>query len=159
MEEFESATVPRGMPASASGTLSPNPWDLSLSRLNMASVYLQTGRQREAVAELQKDAAESHRGLIELMYLGHALGVSGARAEGQKVLEEILGLSQRRYVPPDYIAVVYEGLGERDRALQWFEKACAERSINGWIPPDPQLDQIRTEPRFKNLMQRMGLPQ
>src|ERR1019366_3289986 len=101
------------MPASASGTLSPNPWDLSLSRQNMASVYLQTGRQREAVAELQKDAAESPHGL-------------------KKVLEEILGLSQRRYVPPDYIAVVYEGLGERDRALQWFEKACAERSINGW---------------------------
>jgi TolB-like protein/DNA-binding winged helix-turn-helix (wHTH) protein len=125
----------------------------------MASVYLQTGRQREALALLQKAAADSHRGLIELMYLGHGLGVSGARAEGQKVLGEMLGLSQRRYVPPDYIAVVYEGLGERDRALQWFEKACAERSINGWILPDPQLDQIRTEPRFKNLMRRMGLPQ
>jgi tetratricopeptide (TPR) repeat protein len=125
----------------------------------LASVYLQTGRTREAVAELQKDAAESHRGLLNLMYLGHGLGVSGARAEGQKVLEEMLGLSQRRYVPPDYIAVVYEGLGERDRALQWFEKACAERSMNGWILPDPQLDQIRTEPRFKKLMRRMGLPQ
>jgi hypothetical protein len=93
------------------------------------------------------------------MYLGHALGVSGARSEGQKVLEEMRGLSQRRYVPPEYIAVVYEGLGERDRALQWFEKAYAERSMNGWILPDPRLDRIRTEPRFKILMRRMGLPQ
>jgi TolB-like protein/Tfp pilus assembly protein PilF len=125
----------------------------------MASVYLQTGRQQEAIAVLQKAAADSHCSLLELMYLGHALGVSGARAEGQKVLEEMQGLSQRRYVPPDYFAVVYEGLGERDLALQWFEKACAERSINGWILPDPQLDQIRAEPRFKNLMRRMGLPQ
>ena len=119
-------------------------------------MYLQTGRQREAVAELQKSAVESHRSLLELMYLGHALGVSGARAEGQKVLEEMQGLSRRRYVPPHYIAMVYEGLGERERALQWFEKAYAERSMNGWILPDPRLDQIRTEPRFQNLMRGMG---
>jgi TolB-like protein len=124
----------------------------------MASVYLQTGRQQEAVAELQKGAAESHRSLLELMYLGHGLGVTGARGEGQKVLEEMQALSQRRYVPPDYIAMVYEGLGERDRALRWFEKAVAERSINGWILPDPRLDPIRTEPRFQNLMRQMGLP-
>jgi tetratricopeptide (TPR) repeat protein len=120
-------------------------------------LYLQTGRQPEAVAELQKIAAKSHRSLLELMYLGHALGVTGARAEGRKVLEEMQALSQRRYVPPDYIAMVYEGLGERDRALQWFEKAVAERSINGWILPDPRLDPIRTDPRFQNLMRRMGL--
>jgi hypothetical protein len=56
------------------------------------------------------------------MYLGHALGVTGARAEGQKVLEEMQALSQRRYVPPEYIAMVYEGLGDRDRALQWLKR-------------------------------------
>jgi tetratricopeptide (TPR) repeat protein len=124
----------------------------------LTSVYLQTGRQREGVAHLKK-AAESNRGVLQLMYLGHALGVTGARAEGQKVLEEMQALSQRRCVPPEYIAMVYEGLGDRDRALQWFEKAYAERSMNGWILPDPRLDQIRTEPRFKNLMRQMGLPQ
>ena len=68
-------------------------------------------------------------------------------------------LSQRRYVPPLFIAVVYEGLGAREQALQWFERACAEREINAWILPDPRLDRIRTEPRFKNLMRQMGLPQ
>jgi tetratricopeptide (TPR) repeat protein len=123
----------------------------------IASVYLETGRQREAVAELQKDAAESHRSVLQLMYLGHALGVTGARAEGQKVLEEMQGLSQRRYVPPEYIAIVYEGLGKRERALQWFEKAVAERSMNGWLLPDPRLDSIRADPRFQELMRRMGL--
>jgi TolB-like protein/DNA-binding winged helix-turn-helix (wHTH) protein len=123
----------------------------------LASLYLQTGRQREAIAEFQKDTAESHRAALQLMYLGHALGVSGARAEGQRVLEEML--SQRRYFPPEYIAIVYEGLGQREQALQWFEKAYAEHSMNGWILPDPQLDQIRAEPRFKEIMRRMGLPQ
>ena len=71
----------------------------------------------------------------------------------------MLALSQRRYVPPDYVVMVYEGLGERERALQWYEKALAERSINGWMLPDPQLDQIRAEPRFKEILRRMGLPQ
>src|SRR5207249_10586702 len=89
----------------------------------LASVYLQTGRQAEAVAELQKSVTESHRSALELMYLGHALGVTGSRAEGQKVLEEMQSLSQRRYVPPEYIAVVYESLGDRERPFQWFEKA------------------------------------
>ncbi len=124
----------------------------------LASIYLQTGRQREAVAELRESVEESHRGLFELMFLGHALGVSGARVEAKKVLDEMHALSQRRYVSPMYIAVIYEGLGERDQALHWFERAWAERTINGWILPDPRLDQIRTEPRFKNIMRQMGLP-
>jgi TolB-like protein/DNA-binding winged helix-turn-helix (wHTH) protein/Tfp pilus assembly protein PilF len=125
----------------------------------LASVYLQTGRQREALAELRKSVAESHHGVLELMFLGRALGITGARAEGKQVLDEMLGLSQQRCVPPEYIANVYEGLGERGQALQWFEKAVAERSMNGWLLPDPQLDPIRREPRFRNLMRRMGLAQ
>ena len=44
-------------------------------------------------------------------------------------------MSQRRNVPPEYIAIVYEGLGERDHALEWFERAYKERSMNGWILP------------------------
>jgi len=64
-----------------------------------------------------------------------------------------------RYVPPEYIALVYEGLGERDRALAWFEKAYAEHSMNVWMLPDPQLDGIRMEARFQHLMRQMGLPE
>jgi tetratricopeptide (TPR) repeat protein len=94
----------------------------------LASIYLQTGRQREAIAELRESVEKSHRGLFELMFLGHALGVSGERAEAKKVLDEMQALSQQRYVPPLYIAIVYEGLGDRGRALEWFEKAVAERS-------------------------------
>ena len=123
-----------------------------------ASLYLTTGRRAEAVAELRRDVVESHRGRIELMYLGHALGVTGARTEGRAVLEELLSLDRRSYVPPEWIAIVYEGLGERDQALQWFERAVEERSMNGWFLPDPQLDPIRSDTRFQKLMRRMGLP-
>jgi hypothetical protein len=110
------------------------------------------------IALLQQSVAESNRGAIELMYLGHALGVSGARSEAQKVLEEMLRRSHQRYMPPEYIATVYEGLGERDRALHWFQKAYDEHSMNIWMLPDPALDSIRSDPRFKNIMWRMGLP-
>ena len=69
-----------------------------------ASIYLQTGRPREAVEELQAAAADTHhQALLDLMYLGHGLGVTGARDEGRKVLAEMQALSRSRYVPPDYI--------------------------------------------------------
>jgi hypothetical protein len=96
---------------------------------------------------------------LELTYLGHALGVAGSRSEAKEVIAEMQALAQRRYVPPLYIGIVYEGLGEGDQSLQWFEKACGARDINGWILPDPRLDRIRTEPRFKNLLRRMSLPE
>jgi TolB-like protein len=124
-----------------------------------ASIYLQTGRLREAVQELQSAAAESSsQSLKDPMYLGHALGVTGAREEGRKILAEMQALSHSRYVPPDYIAMVYEGLGDRDRALEWYQRAVAERSMNIWALPDQRLDPIRSDPRFQNLM-RDGIAQ
>jgi hypothetical protein len=116
------------------------------------------GRQKEAIADLQKGVIESHRSILELMCLAHGLGVTGDRAGGQKVLEEMLALSTRRHVPPYLFAIAYEGLGERQKALEWFEKAYSEHSINGWLLPDLRLDRIRTEPRFQAILRGMGLP-
>jgi hypothetical protein len=120
---------------------------------------LQTGRNQEAIAELQQGLVLSRHGVTELMYLGHAFGVSGERASAQKVLDEMKDLSRRRFVPREYVAVVYEGLGDKDSAFQWFEKAFSERSMHSWVYPDPRQDPFRTDPRFKDLMQRMGLSQ
>lgn len=124
----------------------------------LASVYLQTGRQREAVAILKESFVKSNHSVLELMYLGHALGITGDQVGGRHVLNELLQISQRRNVPPELIAIVYEGLGERDHALEWFERAYKERSMNGWILPDQRLDAIRLDPRFKDIMRRTGLP-
>ena len=121
----------------------------------IASVYLQTSRPREAIDALRKAAAVWGRTAPELTFLAHGLGVTGARAEGEKVLQELL---RRKYTPPEYLAIAYEGLGERERALQCFEKAYAEHSMNGWFIPDPRLDEIRKEPRFREIMRRMRLP-
>jgi hypothetical protein len=53
----------------------------------------------------------------------------------------------------------YEGLGDRDKALEWFEKTFADRSMHVWVIRDPRLDQIRGDSRFALIMRRMGLPQ
>ena len=135
--------------------MDPNiPW----SHICLGSVYLQTGRLQQAIAQLRQAVVLSKRSAQELMYLGHALGVSGDRAEAQRVLDEMKDLSAGKYVPPEYIAVVYEGLGDRDRTFQWFEKAYRERTMFSWVYPDLRLDPIRSDPRFKDLMRRMGLP-
>jgi Flp pilus assembly protein TadD len=112
-------------------------------------VFLQAGRQQEAVAELRKAAALPTSGVYEQMYLGHALALSGATSEARRVVDQMESLRQRRYVPASFIGVVYVGLNERDRAFEWFEKACAERSLHAWVLPDPRLDPIRSDPRFQ----------
>jgi hypothetical protein len=68
-------------------------------------------------------------------------------------------MEQQGYVQPDLIAAAYEGLGERDKALEWYEKAYEERSMNLWLLPDPQLDSIRSDPRFKRILRGMGFAQ
>ncbi|MBV8864288.1 MAG: winged helix-turn-helix domain-containing protein, partial [Acidobacteriaceae bacterium] len=133
-------------------------WDLQGDYI-LASVYLANGRKQEALAEFRKGVTLPWAGALELMFLAHGLGVTGNRADGQKVLQQMLDLTEHRYIPPEYIAIVYEGLGERDRAIQWFEKAYAEHSMNSWILSDPRLDNIRTDPRFRDILRRMGLPQ
>lgn len=136
--------------------MDPNiPW----SHNCLGSVYLQTGRHQQAIGELRQAVALSRRGAMQLMYLGHALGVAGDRAEAQGVIDEMKDLSARKYIPPEFIAVVYVGLGDRDRAFQWFEKGYRERSMHSWVYPDLRLDPIRSDPRFKDLMRRMGLPE
>lgn len=124
-----------------------------------ASLDLQLGRQQEALAIFREDVTGPNATLMRVMFLGRALGLTGNREEGRKVLERMLSMAQEGYVPPDFIAVVYEGLGNRDKALEWFERAYEERSVDLWLLPDPQLDSIRSDPRFKRILRGMGLAQ
>jgi tetratricopeptide (TPR) repeat protein len=123
----------------------------------LAGVYLQTGRLRQAVTEARIAVDVSNRGMLELMFLGHALGVSGS-TEAYTVLDEMMNQSTQRYVPPEYIAVVYAGLGDKDKAFQWLDTAIGQRSMHSWVYPEPRLDSLRSDARFKEIARRMGLP-
>jgi len=119
-------------------------------------VHEQQGRYREAAAELQKSlklGASDQRGR-----LGHVYAVSGQRGEAQKVLDQLREESKHKYVSPFDIARIHEGLGEKERTFEWLERAYAERDSNIiGLKVDQQFDQLHSDPRFADLLRRVGL--
>jgi tetratricopeptide (TPR) repeat protein len=122
-----------------------------LTRIFLGEVYLKERRFPEGIAELQK------AGQFGVATLGYAYAVSGNRAEAEKVLGQLQALSTQKYVPPFTIALIYAGLGDKDQAFSWLEKAYAERSVwMSWLKVDPKVDSLRSDPRFADLMRRIG---
>jgi hypothetical protein len=74
------------------------------------------------------------------------------------VLGQLEELSKQKYVPAFFIAIIYVGLGEKDQAFEWLEKAYQERNPNLVnLKVQPIFDPIRSDPRFANLVQRVRL--
>jgi tetratricopeptide (TPR) repeat protein len=121
-------------------------------------VYEQQGRTGEAIEEFQK-AISLSQGIDGLGALGHAYAVSGKFGEAKNTLRKLDQLSQRRYVSPFQKAVIYAGLGQGDQALKELEKAYNERSLAPVsLKCDPRLNGLRSEPRFRDFVRRVGLP-
>ena len=94
------------------------------------------------------------------MFLAYALAKSGKRAEAQAVLAELLKISTERYVPPYTIALIYNGLGERDEALAWLARGFEQRDpFMTFLKVEPKWNNLRDDPRFQDLLRRVGLPQ
>ena len=88
-------------------------------------------------------------GLNRRSSLGHAYAIAGRIARARSVLAELRTAAARAYVPSYYFAVVYTGLGERDQALRYLERAYEERStVLAYLWIDPRLAPLREEPRF-----------
>ncbi|MDQ3753944.1 MAG: hypothetical protein M3371_04350 [Acidobacteriota bacterium] len=84
--------------------------------------------------------------------------VSGNRAQAQATLDELKSLSTGRYVPPYNIAMIYNGLDEKDEALAWLAKAYQERDVRLiFIKIDPKWDSYRSDSRFASLIKRISL--
>ena len=92
--------------------------------------------------------------------LGMIYGLAGRKSEAQQILNELLELNKRRYVTPAALVYVYIGLGDKDQAFAWLEKAFDERSnFIAYLKVVPVADPLRSDPRFNDLMRRVGLPQ
>jgi tetratricopeptide (TPR) repeat protein len=90
--------------------------------------------------------------------LGYAEALSGNTAAAHKLLEELTLRSRDQYVPAFSIALIYIGLGEHDRALDWLEQAYQDRSAYMvYAKTDPMLDPLRSDPQFISLLHRMRL--
>jgi TolB-like protein/DNA-binding winged helix-turn-helix (wHTH) protein/Tfp pilus assembly protein PilF len=128
-----------------------------LPHIVLGQSYEQKGDYTKAIAELQQTAAMSHDSPPVIAALGHVYGVAGKQTEALKVLEELRSESRSQYVSPFYMALVYAGLGDHGQAMDWLEKAYADRS-NSLIfaDVDPRLNGLRSDPRFRDLLHRIG---
>ena len=117
----------------------------------------QKGKIREAIARLEK-AVSLSPGLHYRALLGRAYALTGERAKAINILEELKAMSQQRYISPFDLAVVCVGLGELDAAFHWFEEAYQQRVFRLVELAMPMFDSLRPDPRWQDLMRRIGLP-
>jgi tetratricopeptide (TPR) repeat protein len=125
----------------------------------LGQAYEQKGEFDLARAELQKAVALSHNSPLMISALAHADALSGNQAEALRLLQQLAAQSKKQYVSPFYVAVVYIALGKTETAMDWMEKAFADRS-NGlvFLRVEPELDPLRSNARFIALQKRLNFP-
>src|SRR6266542_848296 len=135
--------------------LDPNFWP---GHAFLGLAYEKTGRFAEAVEELEKARRlDDSPTIYEL--LGGAYAAWGKKEEAKKVLAELTERSSRRYVCPYEVATIFAGLGEKDAAFEWLDKAVEARAdCVPWIKPDTKIDPLRSDPRYAALLRPVGLP-
>jgi eukaryotic-like serine/threonine-protein kinase len=122
--------------------------------------YLAKKDYAKAVAESKKAADLSKNEPLRMEGLGLAYGMAGQKDEARRLLAALQTQSKLRYVPPYFLATVYVGLGEKDQAFALLEKGYAERDpYLTYLKVEPALDPLRSDPRFQQLLQRVGFTQ
>jgi TolB-like protein/DNA-binding winged helix-turn-helix (wHTH) protein/Tfp pilus assembly protein PilF len=128
-----------------------------LPHLVLGQAYEQKKTYDQAIAELRRAADISQNSPPALAALARTYAVSGRTSEAKKLLDLLMEQSKKQYVSPFYVAIVYAGLGENDQALDWLEKAYKDRSnAIVFAKVDPQLDTLRSSPRFQSLLHRLA---
>jgi len=139
-------------------TLSVSP-KFPLAHLWLGRAYQQKKMYSEAIDEFNKTDAALPGWVVTIAGMGHAYGEWGHQAEAKQVLVRLNEMASEKYVTPYGVALVYAGLGDKDQAFAWLNKAVAGRSHwLVWLNRDPRWDRIRSDPRFDDLQKRVGLP-
>ncbi len=121
-------------------------------------VYVQQGKSEDAIAEFQTVAKLSERTPNLLALLGYGYATAGKPEEARAILKEINEQSKNQPVSPFETAMIYIGLGEREQAFAWLEKAYDERAWQlGFLKVEPIFDPLRPDSRFTDLMRRVHL--
>jgi len=123
----------------------------------LAQAYLQKSMFEEAISEFQKAANLSDWSVEYLSQLAHAYAVSGNRNKALKIIEELNRCSKESYVSEFRIALIYTGLGEKDKVFECLEKAHKERNADlVELRVEPRFNSLRSDPRFRALLKKMG---
>lgn len=132
--------------------------DFPLTLTLLGSAYAAKGDYGRAIPYFKKAIAIDDFADFQA-FLGQAEGASGNRIEADRILAQLKAQGTRRYVSPVGIAVVYLGMGDKPQAMEWLEKGYAERA--DWLVylrTEPVFDSLRSDPRFQDLLHRLGHP-
>lgn len=130
----------------------------SSTHWNLGSIYAAQKNFKAAIQELEKANSSFQGNPLVLGALGYAYAASGGKRRAVEVLRLLESQARQQYVDPYAFALVYAGLDDKDRAFAWLEKAYEDRDGQiDHINEEPMLDGLRSDPRFTNLLRRMGL--
>jgi DNA-binding winged helix-turn-helix (wHTH) protein/Flp pilus assembly protein TadD len=130
------------------------------AQYTLGLAYAQMGLTEDAIVELRNARTCAGDQPAVLAALAHLYACAGESSEAAGILGELENLSQRRYVSPYWLGLVYAGLGDRARALELLGRAYAERDVwLTWLGVEPRFDALRSEPRFEELLKCIGLGQ
>jgi tetratricopeptide (TPR) repeat protein len=124
----------------------------------LGSCYFHIGKHDEAIRAMETQAQVMGRSSFALGSLGWAYASTGRTGEALNVLEELQGRAQEQYTAPWSFAVIHSGLGEIDKAFDWFEKAVDEHDpLMLHFHVHPNYDPLRTHSRYAPLLRKMNL--
>lgn len=130
--------------------------DFIWARFFLGWAYERSGRFSEAIAEFQKAKLIDDRTEVSAM-IAHTYAVSGRRDEAQTILDSLEEQSKHLYISQYYMALIYAGLNDKDRAFGWLEKAYSDgNEWLVWLKVDPRFDSLRADSRFSELLRRIG---
>jgi serine/threonine protein kinase/tetratricopeptide (TPR) repeat protein len=131
-----------------------------LAYWQLGQAEAEKGMYREALSHLEKDSTLTRSSPMALAYVGNVLARTGERSRALQVLEQLKAISKQKYVYSLGLARVYAGLNDKEQAFAWLEKAYEERSTALYfLKVDPIWDPLRSDPRFNELLRRIGLAQ
>ncbi len=134
--------------------------NFATSHYFLGLVYLQMTKLEDAIQEFSEARSLSAHHPASCAGLGFAQALLGRKAEAMRYLEILDTLAAQRYVSPFFYSCIHLGLGDADAALEQLERAYDQRCV--WMAHlyvDPMMDSLRSNPRFQDLLQRIGFPQ
>lgn len=125
----------------------------------LGNTYIQQAKWEEAIAEFELIYRRDDEAYIALGFLGYCHAMAGRRAEAESLRNILKDISKRKYVSPYGIILICVALGEIDQAMELFEQLYVERNDwLVWLKVSPKLKPLHSDPRFRDLLRRVGFP-